>query len=205
MAPAFLTRWLVPRVKEFQEKYPDVELRLSANIGPIDFRHSDTDMAVYFGNGDWDDLDVHFLRGVTLVAVCSPKLLESGHPLKDPEDLIHHTLIDVSARQDEWDRFLDYAGVSRSAVGKRMGFSSTALAMGAAMEGLGIALADAYLVEREVQYGQLVVPFDISMDTHKGFYLVYQQGRQLTYGMQSFYDWLCSEIQKEAHPEDDMK
>lgn len=200
VAPAFLTRWLVPKMRDFQGLYPDVELRLSASMGPIDFRHSDTDMGIYFGKGDWDDVESHFLQGVTLVAVCSPKLFEGNKPLRTPDDLQHHTLIDVSSRQDEWDQFLDHAGISRSAARKRMGISSTALAMGAAMEGLGVALADVRLVEREVQYGQLVIPFDIQMDTHKAFYLVYQQNRPLTYGMQAFKDWVCSEIEKERQP-----
>lgn len=200
VAPAFLTRWLVPKMRDFQEQYPDVELRLSAYMGPIDFRHSDTDMAIYFGRGEWDDVESHFLHGVTLVAVCSPKLLEGEHPLHTLEDLQHHTLIDVTSRQGEWDHFLDHADISRSVARKRMGISSTALAMGAAMEGLGVALADVHLVKREVQYGQLMIPFDIQMDTHKGFYLVYQQDRQLTDGMQAFKDWVCAEIEKERQP-----
>ena len=78
-----------------------------------------------------------------------------------------------------------------------MTFSSTSLALGAAMEGLGITLADRGLAERELEYGQLICPLDISLDTQKSFYLVYQKGRPLTESMQAFRDWILEEMQTE--------
>ncbi|MFC6672364.1 transcriptional regulator GcvA [Marinobacterium aestuariivivens] len=140
VAPAFLTRWLVPRIGQFQTEHPDVELRLSNLSGPIDFDHSDTDMAVYFGRGAWPDLEIEHLLNVHLVPVCSPRLLEGSKPLKSPADLKQHTLIRVADRPDEWPRILRQAGVSSTDIGRVMSFSSTSLAMSAAMEGVGIAL-----------------------------------------------------------------
>ncbi|WP_370239300.1 LysR substrate-binding domain-containing protein [Neptunomonas phycophila] len=61
VAPNFLTRWLMPRMSRFQEKYPDVELQISASTGLIDFNKSAVDMAVYFGHGDWHDIDRRWL------------------------------------------------------------------------------------------------------------------------------------------------
>ncbi len=194
VAPVFLTRWLVPRIAEFQQQHPNVELRLSASNGLVDFHQSDTDMAIYFGKGDWDGVDCHFLRGVILTPVCSPGLLDSEKSLRSPKDLSHHTLIKVSSRPWEWEYFLQQAGVRDSETGRSLAFSSTSLATGAAMEGLGIALADRFLVERELQYGQLVIPFDLVMDTHRAFYLVNPQGRSLTHGMKVFSDWLIRRI-----------
>ena len=198
VTPAFLTRWLVPRIREFQERHPDTELRLSASTGVVDFFHSDTDMAIYFGRGGWESTESHFLRGVTLVPVCSPKLLEGNKPLNRPEDLRHHTLLRVSSRQDEWKQNLDKAGIPRSAMKTSMTFSSTSLAMGAAMEGAGVALTDSKLVERELKYGQLIIPFDLVFETPYAFYLVYQKGRKLTRSMQAFRDWIFDEMEVDS-------
>ena len=194
VAPGFLTRWLVPRISDFQERFPDVELRLSASMGTVDFLHSDTDMAIYFGTGDWSGVDAHYLKGVTLVPVCSPRLLDGERPLRNPEDLRHHTLLRVSSRPDEWKQILDKAGIDRSSMNKVMTFSSTSLALSAAIEGAGVALTESSLVERELDYGQLLVPFELELETRNGFYLVYQKGRQLNYGMRSFRDWLFERI-----------
>jgi LysR family glycine cleavage system transcriptional activator len=198
VAPAFLTRWLVPRIGQFQTEYPDVELRLSAAYGPIDFDHSDTDMAVNFGRGGWRDVESTHLLNVRLVPVCSPALLTGEKPLNTPEDLKRHTLIRVADRPDEWPRILRQAGVSSTDIGRVMTFSSTSLAMSAAMEGVGIALGDEKLVEREVRYGQLAKPFDLVLDSGNAFFLVYPKGRALSYGMKAFHDWVIEAITHDA-------
>ncbi|MES9873708.1 MAG: transcriptional regulator GcvA [Candidatus Sedimenticola sp. PURPLELP] len=194
VVPAFLTRWLVPRIREFQEQHPDVELRLSASTGLIDFAHTDTDMAIYFGHGEWENVEAHYLMSVTMVPVCSPRLLKENPPLRSAEDLLRHTLLQVANREDEWTRILSQAGLTQSQETKNITFSSTSLTMNAAMEGAGIALADLSLVEREVEYGQLEIPLDLQLETKRAFYLVYPQNRPLTYPMQVFYDWVVEQM-----------
>ncbi len=201
VAPAFLTRWLMPRLGHFQELFPDVELRLSASMSAVDFNQSDIDMAVRFGRGEWGDVESHFLLGMTVVPVCSPKLLTGKRPLNAVEDLREHTLIHVSTRMDEWKTLLRSAGIDASGFGKDLRFSSTSLATGAAVEGLGIALADRHLVTKELLRGELVVPFDIALDTHSAFYLAYPQNRPMSYSMKAFKDWILEEVaERETTP-----
>jgi len=194
VAPNFLTRWLMPRMSRFRELYPDVELQINASMGLLDFNRSSTDMAVYYGNGEWDDIEVHFLQKVMLVPVCSPKLLEGKSPLESPEDLRHHTLIYVSKRKWEWENWLQLAGAEFITPKDSLQLSSGQLATAAAQENLGVALADPTLTSREISSGDLVVPFNIPLDTHRAFYLVYQKHRPLTAGMKAFKEWLMSEM-----------
>lgn len=201
VAPNFLTRWLMPRMARFQALYPDVELQINASMGLLDFNRTSTDMAVYFGSGEWDDIEVHFLRKVMLVPVCSPERLKGPYPLEKPEDLQHHTLIYVSKRTWEWEDWMQQAGVEFITPKGSLQMSSGQLATAAAQENLGVALADSTLTSREIKSGHLVVPFDIKLDTHKAFYLVYRKHRPLTTGMRAFKEWLMSEMQ--AHDEED--
>ena len=194
VSPAFLTRWLMQRLSHFQAAYPDVELRLSASMEDIDFDHSDIDMGVLFGQGYWPDIESHFLLGMSLEPVCSPALLQGQHLLDSLDDLSHHNLLHISSRPEEWRTWMRAAGLEDRGHGKGLSFSSTSLATGAAVEGLGIALAERHLVAKELATGQLVVPFDITLDTNSAFYLVYGQNRPLTYGMKAFRDWILSEI-----------
>ncbi len=196
VAPNFLVRWLMPRMKHFHQRYPDVELQISTSTGLIDFDRTNTDMAIYFGHGDWHDIEVHFLEHVHLVPVCSPKLIDSEHPLNDPEDLRRHTLIHVSKRLHEWPEWLKLAGVKSRGLGRGLRLSNSQLATAAAAEGLGVALGDSTLSSQEIEQGKLVMPFDIQLDTHKSFYLVYKKDRPLTQGMQAFKDWLFEEMQE---------
>jgi LysR family glycine cleavage system transcriptional activator len=197
VAPAFLTRWLVPRVREFQRRHPDIELRLSPNSGPIDFGWSDIDMAIYFGDGRWPGVESYFLREVVVVPVCGPDFLAANPGIARPADLCDHTLIDVSTRPTEWDEFLAGFAVTRRKRAKRLSFTSTSLALGAAMENLGIALADRQLVAREIHYGQLVAALDVALNSHQGYYLVYQKGRSLSAEMRALLDWVMDEMADE--------
>lgn len=193
VAPNFLMRWLMPRMSRFQEQYPDVELQINTSLGLIDFSRSNTDMAVYFGHGDWDDIEMHFLRELTLVPVCSPALMKA-QPLRQISDLQNHTLIHVSSRKHEWDDWLEQAGAPFLKPRSTLSVSNGHLATAAALDGLGVALADITLSSREVESGQLVIPFNIPLDSHKAFYLVYRKQRPLTVGMKAFKEWLMSEM-----------
>ena len=196
VAPNFLIRWLMPRMSRFRALFPDVELQINASMGLLDFDRSSTDMAVYYGSGEWDDIEVEFLRKVMLVPVCGPGLLETGPPLEKPSDLVNHTLIYVSKRTWEWDNWLKKAGVEFITPKGSMQLSSGQLTTAAAQENLGVALADQTLISREVESGKLVVPFDIPLDTKKAFYLVYRKHRPLTKGMEAFRNWLMDELQE---------
>ncbi|WP_236588735.1 transcriptional regulator GcvA [Amphritea japonica] len=189
--PAFLSRWLMPKIKDFQALYPDVELRLSTGaVNKIDFDHSDLDMAVYFGDEPGDDnMEVHLVHRSVVVPVCSPRKMEEDK-IESLSDLRKQPLIHVTSRRNEWQRLLHKSGVSMTGGEKGLSFSSTQLALGAALEGLGIALSDKSLISRELQYGQLVVPVDVELLTGKAFYLVYPKDRQITYGMRVFREWL---------------
>ncbi len=198
VAPAFLTRWLMPRLMHFQEQQPDVELRLSASMDAVDFQHTDIDMAVRYGDGRWSGVEAIFLLGMAVVPVCSPRLLKGRHPLNTPADLQHHTLIHVSTRMDEWRTWLRAAGEEEAISSRGLRFSSTSLATNAAMEGLGIALMDRHLIGKELRDRQLVVPFDIELETQGAFYLVYPRGRSLTYGMRAFHDWILQALQSDV-------
>lgn len=193
-APAFLTRWLVPRVRTFQQHHPDIELRLNPNSDPIDFARSDIDMAIYFGTGDWPDVETHFLRAVVLVPVCSPAYLSANPPINEPADLCRQSLIDVSSYPEKWREFFAGHGLRGSGRARRLTFSSTSLALGAAMESLGIALADRQLVTRELRYGQLVNPLGMELAIDEGYYLVYPRGRRVSNEMAAFRDWVMTSI-----------
>jgi len=195
VAPNFLIRWLMPRMSRFRALFPDVELQINASMGLLDFNRTSTDMAVYYGNGEWDDIEVEFLRKVMLVPVCGPSLLQTGPPLEKPSDLANHTLIYVSKRTWEWDNWLKKAGVEFITPKGSMQLSSSQLTTAAAQENLGVALADQTLISREIESGKLVVPFDIPLDTKKAFYLVYRKHRPLTKGMEAFRNWLMDELQ----------
>jgi LysR family glycine cleavage system transcriptional activator len=193
-SPKFLTRWLMPRLHRFQSLYPDIEMHISSNTEMIDFNKSNIDMAIYFGHGDWHDIEVKFLRKVFLVPVYSPSLLTAEHPLKTPQDLRNYNLIHVSRNLYEWPEWLQLSGIEYTGFKRGLQLSSSELAMVAAEEGLGVVLAVNSLCARDIKNKKLIKPFDILLDTGRAYYLVHQKGQPLSYGMQVFKEWLLKEM-----------
>lgn len=200
VAPTFLTRWLLPRISRFYEAHPNVELELTASTGLIDFAHTETDMAVYFGDGRWDGVECEFLKQSALIPVCKPDLVKKS-PIESPEDISGHTLLHVIKRPDEWPAWFEAAGVEYREKRKGMYLSSGLLTVQAAARGLGIALADVSLVSEEIQKGDLVAPLEISLELSKSFYLVHQKDRVPTQAMRHFKRWIMAEMASDAFSE----
>ena len=195
MTPHFLTRWMMPRLGKFQALYPDIELQINASMGLIDFERSSTDMAIYFGNGDWPEVQVHFLKDIHLLPICSPDIITKNKPLSGPEHIRFHPLIHVSKRLPEWSQWLALAGVKFRERRQGLQLSNSMLTNAAAAERLGIALGDPTLLGPELESGKLIIPFDLPLNIHRSFYLVYQKDRSLSYGMEVFKQWVMKEME----------
>ena len=195
MTPHFLTRWMMPRLGRFQALYPDIELQINASMGLIDFDKSSTDMAIYFGNGDWPEVQVHFLRDIYLVPICSPLIITDKKPLSGPEHIRFHPLIHVTKRLSEWSQWLALAGIKFRERKHGLQLSNSMLTNAAAAERLGIALGDPALLGPELESGKLIIPFDLPLNIHRSFYLVYQKDRSLSYGMKVFKQWVIKEME----------
>lgn len=196
VAAAFLTRWLLPRLSSFHEQNPEVDIELSVIEGLIDFDASETDMAVYFGFGDWQGVEAHFLRHYRQAPICNPRLIEK-HPIETPDDLLAHTLLHVTKRQHEWPAWFQHVKVPFKERVKGISFSNGSLVAAAARNGLGIGLADVGFVSEEIASGQLVAPLTQSFKLDRSFYLVYQKNRVMTFAMKAFQNWLMEEMEKD--------
>ena len=86
VAPSFASKWLLPRLAEFSDQHPDIDLRISATVALADFRRDKVDLAIRLGRGSYPDLHAERLFGETLAPLCSPKLLKAKGRLKKPDD-----------------------------------------------------------------------------------------------------------------------
>jgi|OM-RGC.v1.006475485 LysR family transcriptional regulator, glycine cleavage system transcriptional activator len=194
VAPAFLTRWLMPRMERFQERYPDIQIEISSSTGLIDFSANDIDMAVYFGSGDWDDVEAYYLRPARLAPVCNPRLIKPEQPIVKPEDMRFYPLLHVTKRKDEWHDWLQQHDLDPKLFRRGLMFSSGSLTAGAAAQGLGISLTDPELIMPEIEAGTLKVLFDQHLITNRSFYLVYEKRRSVTSAMSAFKEWIIEEM-----------
>ncbi len=211
--PNFATRWLIPRLHAFTSQHPEIELHIASRPSTIDAREDSEPfppadalddapaVAIRFGTGRYPGARVDEVFEASYIPVCSPKLLKGRHPLRIPGDLRLHTLLhddtvaDESARTS-WSDWLEAAGVEGVDTGRGPHFSDASLALEAAIEGLGVALAIKPLLAAEIEAGRLVSPFALSEPARYAYYLVTPEPFVERPQAVAFRDWLLAEAAK---------
>ncbi len=197
VTPAFGAKWLVYRLPKFWQKHPEIDLRVHHSIQCADLRYDDVDVAIRYGAGSWDGLESEFMLRVDYTPVCSPALLNGKHPLTQPDDLRHHTLLHEDD-YDGWTQWLAVAGVSD--VNPRRGpiLDDWTVLVQTALDGGGVALGKPSMLARDLAEGTLVAPFDITMLTDLGYHMVYLPGALEREKVRLFRDFIMQEVGAET-------
>lgn len=218
IAPAFASRWLMPRLSRFAADHPDIELSLASGLGLIDAMHADAsatlgrptdpsataELSIRFGHGHYDGLHAERIVDATMTPVCSPALVHGRHPIRSIADLRHHPLIhDDTVYFDQpgrdWSIWLAHAGHPEIATDRGLRFSHAALALDAAEDGLGVALAATELAAEALAEGRLVAPFPVARASDFAYYLV-GAATPASPAAMAFRAWITAELGK-ALPE----
>ncbi len=197
VSPSFGAMWLVPRLERFRIRHPDIEIRIDGTDRLVDIGRDDADVALRYGPGGYSGVRVDRLFGQVNTPVCSPALLEGEHPLSQPDDLRHHTLLHIDWKDAEasWRMWLLAAGLHDIDPTRGPRFSMESMAVQAALDGHGVALIGEMLVSNDLSAGRLVRPFDPSLSTPLTFsyYLLSAQDSAQQPKVAAFRDWLLEE------------
>ena len=167
--PSFATKLLAPNLSSFSELHPDIVVEIRASEAIASFRADAVDMAVRQGEPPFgDDVNFAFLCPLNLCAVCSADYAQTAGAFDMDETLTHHRLIyDGHAH---WDALVDQAGAPRLA--QTLRFNQTGLALDAAVNGQGVALAPAVLARADIEAGRLEELWRADEDGPHGYYIV---------------------------------
>ncbi|WP_323986080.1 LysR family transcriptional regulator [Pseudomonas canadensis] len=186
----FAVGWLLPRLPEFQARYPFIDLRLSTHNNRVDVAAEGLDYAIRFGAGAWHGTDACELLAAPLTVLCVPPLAEQLHA---PEDLLKHTLL-RSYRTDEWNLWFQAAGLpADTSVPRSIVFDSSLAMMEAALQGIGVALAPAMMFSRQLESDVIRQPFNVGISTGS-YWLTRLQSRAETPAMLAFKRWMCESV-----------
>ena len=198
IAPTLALQWLIPRLARFNRDHPDIEVRVATGDAMYRMR-DDWTCAVRRGMGNWPGYTAEELFPATLVPVCTPAIA-SG--LLHPRDLHTATLIVVSHLREQWTWWFEAVGVSapKQPVSE-VSFESSVMAIQAALDGLGVALAQLPYVSDALAAGRLVTPFPITRRKYEDWYLAYRPIRERDSALLAFRDWLHrgAELQRKAY------
>jgi LysR family transcriptional regulator of beta-lactamase len=183
----FATGWLLPRLPAFHAAHPEIELRLSTHNNRVDLAGEGLDLAIRFGDGDWQGQIAHALMEAPFAPVCAPSMARG---LRTPADLAQLPLL-RSYRLDEWPQWFRAAGVAEVAARGAMFDSSLTLASAAAA-GAGVALLPLPMFRQDLDAGRLVCPFPIQIDAGR-YWLTRLRSRPEGDADARLRDWLTTE------------
>ncbi|BAL13836.1 LysR family glycine cleavage system transcriptional activator [Bradyrhizobium japonicum USDA 38] len=193
-------KWLLPRLTDFQEQHPGIDVRITTSTSLVDFQRDNVDAAIRYGRGQWPGLRADWLMADELFPVCSPSLLRGDKPLRQPEDLRGYPLLHTSnANSDDWRLWLTAAGLPGD-IARQPGitFDMIFMTIQAAIDGIGVAMGRTSYVQDDIAKGRLVVPFKIALPADAGFYLVAPEGRREPPKLAAFREWMIAATQNKA-------
>ncbi len=191
--PAFIARWLTPRIDRFRQWAPGIELQLTTGLPPTDFASRDVDVIVHWGEAPVPGVRVDPFLSSPRFPVCSPDLWHRAGPFRRPADLVRVTLLHDMVG-DGWQSWLERLGAAGFAHEKGPRFGHCELTLGAAERGQGVALAYGALIEKELADGTLVRLFDEATDPVLIYSLACLEGRAEVPKIAAFRTWIMAEV-----------
>lgn len=196
----FAALWLVPRLARLRATHPDIDVRLAASNEITDLQRERMDVAIRFCEPQTAPHGAVPLIGEDVFPVASPRLVrDRAHPLRTPADLRHHVLLHFDNPAGEWPWLtwpewlvaLKVPGLEPA--GKLM-FNHYDQLVRAAIDGEGVGLGRAPLVERFLENGELVAPFRDRVTTTRRYFVIVAPAAAGQRRVRQFVDWLLAEV-----------
>lgn len=192
LTPSFAFKWLVPRLQDFYQQYPEVKIQTFAEGALVDHQDTSFDLVIDYcrqppNNGI-------LLLNEDLLPVMSPSYRDKfdwkSKTCWETAVLLHDAMPWRDARQDyEWHYWFTTMKITANSQQGHY-FNRTDMAMAAAEAGLGVAMARCALIKGDFAAGKLVSPFK-PVAANAGYYLIRHRDNQ---AISCFVDWLSNQV-----------
>ncbi|MGF6571235.1 LysR family glycine cleavage system transcriptional activator [Paraburkholderia sp. GAS333] len=198
-APTFASRWLLPRLAGFRARWPNVNVSVDTSHRQVGFPVDGFDFAIRLSRAPVAGAAWTRLFGERFVPVCSAAYLatlrESHDEGGNKIDWRRATLIHVNAASEDWQSWLDAAGVEGIDPANGLRVDTIQLAFEAATMGLGIALGRRPLVDSDLASGALVEACAPTLASAGAYWLVSADNVERRPELFDFRRWLIGEAE----------
>jgi LysR family glycine cleavage system transcriptional activator len=198
--PAFTAKWLAPRLYDFAQAHPDIELRFAASLARMDLMRDNVDVAIRFSSTPTPDLYSLPLADEWVMPVMTPAVAAQYPTVESLHNapIIFDDSINFISPPIGWSQWFDAMGAPFTPT-NGLRFSQADHAMDAALAGVGIVLGRRALVVKDLAEGRLVAPFPTALATNARFSFLCIKGMENRPQIAMFCNWMLEEIQKTAH------
>jgi LysR family glycine cleavage system transcriptional activator len=193
---SFAATWLVARIGRFKSRHADIDVLVDAD--PREDTLGDADAMIRWGDGSFPGLATTRLFQEDVFPVCAPQLVTADPPLRAPTDLGHCTLLHLEWNPSfptwpSWADWLKAAGAGEVEATRGVYFKQMSVAISAAAQGQGVALASLAIAADDLASGRLVAPFATTVRTPFGYYFLCRPDAADTPRIRALRDFLVEE------------
>lgn len=152
--PTFTMRWLIPKLPDFQRKYPELEIRLSIAADAMPPRVNEFEVFLTGGPESHHGFRSGRFLDEQRIAVTAPELLER-FPIQEAGDLENHVLLHTTSLPALWSNWFACAGAQNMKCRSELTFEHLYLSLQAAVKGVGVAIGPTALVQEDINEGRL--------------------------------------------------
>jgi LysR family transcriptional regulator, glycine cleavage system transcriptional activator len=202
MSATFAMRWFLSRLTKFYETHPDIEIHVATHVGREVQRDASVDCFIHVGENDWPELEGELLFKERLGVACSPSIqCRPGLAIRCPKDVLKNRILRADERPDDWALWLQAMDVKMPRSQRTLAFQGHNLAIQAAIEGLGVILADPVEIAEELQAGRLLQPLESGLAiATRGHYFYSLVESDNAASVMKVREWLRQELGQELTP-----
>jgi len=192
--PTFSSRLLIPMLPTLYDKHPEIHLKLTSDLGKVDFTQKPYDVMISYNELVQDDVAVFNIMEETLLAVASPDLVHDERLTLNQLESI--PLLTFLARPNLWNDW--FATVNRTAPAPRSGFmfENFQMLIHATISGLGIALIPRFMISNELNNGNLRQVHSRAMHSKPHYFMAIPNEKMQDEKIIKFREWLLEECNK---------
>ncbi|URQ59228.1 LysR substrate-binding domain-containing protein [Pantoea alhagi] len=190
-APSCVMRWLLPRLVQLEQQHPDLHVKLTTTLAHKD-QLENFDAAIVYGTAPTGS---HLLFEERLTPVMAAALLDN-RPLT-VTDLAGFTFLHPNNDERDWQLWLQAQEV-KLPMRRNQHFATMDLAIGAAMQGFGVTVADITLVKSDLAAQRLIAPFTSAVRTGATYSLISREGKETPPHLTTLVAWLCQPTDQSA-------
>ncbi|MEP4198378.1 MAG: LysR substrate-binding domain-containing protein [Aliishimia sp.] len=195
--PGFAFLWMLPRLLNFDDSNPNIQVSLSTDPQSQDPMLGEADVVISYSSGGFPGLHAEQLMTETMSPVCTPQIAET---LKVPDDLAKHAVLrDHLASIDAtstWDFWSKECGITLPRFQRSRTYGQANLVVQAAVQGLGIAMGRSPLVYDAIEAETLIYPFPEFAHSQFSYWFVCEHEALKSPAVQAFRSWLQLEAAK---------
>ncbi|MDN3612466.1 LysR substrate-binding domain-containing protein [Vibrio ostreicida] len=195
MVNSLAMHWWIPRVYEFHQFAPDIDVRISNLIGSFSMEQEGVDVALIHGDAeDWQDYYCERLAHDELIMAASPDLVSSN---STPESLLSQypaIIANNDRRKHDWQVWCHHFDLPVPSSSKNLSFAASIQAVQATIRQLGVFVTHRQFIRDDIHHGLLVEVGSSVPNPHQDFYFACPPEKLKNEHVLALRNWLRNEF-----------